>query len=101
MRHQLLEVERERFDLSDPRKYLIRGVIPEKYTIEAYMDGTPLKVETTRQIAKSAVERYKDGELLGGQRVEAAITLPADLKNRKKLLHYKDEALPHEAFHRE
>ena len=69
MRHQLLEVERERFDLSDPRKYLIRGVIPEKYTIEAYMDGTPLKVETTRQIAKSAVERYKDGELLGGQRV--------------------------------
>ena len=97
MRHQLLEVERERFDLSDPRKYLIRGVIPEKYTIEAYMDGTPLKVETTRQIAKSAVERYKDGELLGGQRVEAAITLPADLKNRKKLLAFavwEDKKLP-------
>ena len=85
MRHQLLEVERERFYLNDPGKYLIRGVIPEKYTIAAYLDDMPLDADTKRQVARTAVERYKDGELLGGQRVEAVISLPEDLKNYKKL----------------
>ncbi|MDO4272825.1 MAG: glycosyltransferase family 2 protein [Eubacteriales bacterium] len=85
MKHQLLEVERERFFLNDICKYSIRGVIPEKYSIEAYLDDTRLEASLERQIAKSAVERFKDGEMLGGQRVEATVTLPRELEGYKKL----------------
>lgn len=85
MKHQLLEVEKERFYLNDPCCYVIRGVIPEKYHIEAFLDGRKLEASMERQIAKSAVERFKDGEMLGGQRVEAVVSLPADLNNSKRL----------------
>ncbi|MDO4338127.1 MAG: glycosyltransferase family 2 protein [Eubacteriales bacterium] len=85
MKHQLLEVEKERFYLNDPCKYVIRGVIPEKYTIEAYLDGTPAGVSVEKQIARSAMERFKDGEMLGGQRVEAVISLPEKLADYEKL----------------
>lgn len=85
MRHQLLEVEKERFYLNDPCKYVIRGVIPEKYTIEAYLDGTPAKASVEKQIARSAMERFKDGEMLQGQRVEAVISLPENLADYEKL----------------
>ena len=79
MRNQLLVVEKERFFLNDRCKYLIQGVIPEKYTIEAFLDNKKLSVFTKQCVAKSAVERFQDGELLGGQRVEALIELPEDL----------------------
>lgn len=71
MRNQLLIVEKERFFLNDRCKYLIQGVVPEKYTIEAFLDEQKLSVSMEKCVAKSAVERFKDGELLGGQRVEA------------------------------
>ena len=85
MKHQLLEVEKERFYLNDPCRYVIRGVIPEKYHIEAFLDGKKLEASMERQIAKSAVERFKDGEMLGGQRVEAVVSLPAELKEGGRL----------------
>lgn len=85
MRRQLLEVERERFLLNDPQKYLISGVIPEKYTIEAYMDGSRLETSMKRKVAKSAVERFKDDELLGGQRVDVTVCLPSSLNGCTKL----------------
>lgn len=85
MNPQVLEVEKERFFLNDTTKYLIRGVIPEKYTVEAYLDGNPLKCTTAPVVAKSAMERYKDGELAGGKRVESIIHLPEDLNGCRKL----------------
>lgn len=85
MRHQLLEVEKERFYLNDPKKYLICGVIPEKYTIEAYMDGDRLQSSMKKKVAQSAVERFQDDEFLGGQRVEAVISLPDSLEKYEKL----------------
>lgn len=88
MKNQLLEVEKERFFLDDGCKYLIRGVIPEKYTIEAFLDKEKLSVSMERQIAKSAVERFKDGEMLGGQRVEAIVHLPQDISGYQWLKVY-------------
>ena len=88
MRNQLLVVEKERFFLNDRCKYLIQGVIPEKYTIEAFLDNKKLSVSTKQCVAKSAVERFQDGELLGGQRVEALIELPEDLTGYKMLKVY-------------
>ena len=88
MRNQLLVVEKERFFLNDRCKYLIQGVIPEKYTIEAFLDNKKLSVSTKQCVAKSAVERFQDGELLGGQRVEALIELPEDLTGYKMLKAY-------------
>lgn len=88
MRNQLLIVEKERFFLNDRCKYLIQGVVPEKYTIEAFLDEQKLSVSMEKCVAKSAVERFKDGELLGGQRVEALIELPEELSGYKMLKVY-------------
>lgn len=88
MKNQLLEVEKERFFLNDECKYLIRGIIPEKYTVEAFLDREKLPVSMERQIAKSAVERFKDGEMLGGQRVEAVVDLPQDISGYQWLKVY-------------
>lgn len=85
MNPHVLEVEKERFFLNDTARYLIRGVIPEKYTVEAYLDGTPLMADTVPVVAKSAMERYRDGELSGGKRVESIIHLPENLNEYRKL----------------
>lgn len=85
MNYQLLEVEKERFLLNRPDVYLIRGTIPEKYTVEAYLDGEPLEVRVEHPVARTAMERFKEGEMLGGQKVEALITLPEDVDCYKKL----------------
>ena len=78
-------IERERFYLNDPCKYLIRGILPEKYTVAASLDGQELEVALSYPIGKTALERFKDNEQLGGKRVEALLTLPENLENYKKL----------------
>ena len=85
MRNQLLEVEKDRFYLNDPCKYSVCGIIPEKYTIGAYLDGTKVESSTEKVIARTAMERFRDGEMLGGQRVETTVRLPKDLEKYKKL----------------
>ena len=69
-------IERERFYLNDPCKYLIRGILPEKYTVAASLDGQELEVALSYPIGKTALERFKDNEQLCGKRVEALLTLP-------------------------
>lgn len=85
MNQQLLIVEKERFFLNDGCKYLICGIIPDKYTVEAYLDGQKALVSMERIIAKTAVERFKDEELMGGIRVEVLVTLPENLEKYKNL----------------
>lgn len=85
MNQQLLIVEKERFFLNDDCKYIICGIIPDKYTVEAYLDGERLSVEMERKIAKTAVERFQDEELMGGIRVEVTVTLPEELSSHKNL----------------
>lgn len=85
MKYQMLEVEKDRFFLNNPCKYVIRGIIPEKYTVEAYLDGEKLDATCELQVAKTAMERYKDGEMPGCKRVESEISLPKDLACYKKL----------------
>lgn len=88
MKHQLFEVERERFFLHDSCKYTIRGVIPENYTIAAYLDEMECAVEMSWSAAETTMERFRDRELSGGCRVEAVIELPEDLQSFKKLKLY-------------
>lgn len=85
MKSQLLEVERERFFLNDPSRYLVQGVIPEGDTVTAYLDGRRIPAETVPRVAVSAIQRYKDNEVLEGQRVEVIVTLPENLEDKKVL----------------
>ncbi|MBQ8305160.1 MAG: glycosyltransferase family 2 protein [Blautia sp.] len=85
MRSQLLEVEKERFYLNDASQYLVQGVIPEGDEVEAYLDRKKLPCVTTPRVAVSAIQRFKDSEVLEGQRVEALITLPEDLSGYREL----------------
>lgn len=85
MRNQLLEVEKDRFYLNDPCKYSVCGIIPEKYIIAAYLDGTRVEASTEKVVARTAMERFRDGEMLGGQRVETTVHLPENLEKYKKL----------------
>ena len=85
MRQQLYEVEKERFYLNDPCRYSICGVLPQEDTIEAWLDGVRLEASLEEKIARSAMERFQDGELIGGHRVEVLVTLPENLDGYKKL----------------
>lgn len=83
MKHQLLVVEKERFYLNDPCKYTIRGIIPDHYTVKAYLDGKPLPASMEKFVARTAMERFQDGEMMGVQRIEALVTLPELLEGKK------------------
>lgn len=78
-------LERERFFLNDPCKYLIRGILPEKYTVAAFLDEKEIKVTIDDLAEQSAMERFHEGEQLGGKRLEALLEFPQDLENYKKL----------------
>lgn len=88
MKHQLFEVEKERFFLNDPQKYMICGMLPEGCTVLAYLDSEERPVQTHWLIAETAMERFQESEVTGGRRVEVVVELPENLKSFKKLKVY-------------
>ena len=85
MHNSAFVIENERFYLSDPSKYLICGILPERYTLTANLDKEDVPVELSFPEVKSAMERFRFEQQLGAKRAEALLTLPENLGDYKKL----------------
>ena len=84
MQRELYEVEKDRFDLKDSSVYHLQGTWPKDYKAEAVLDGEPLPVVISAQERVSALERFKDLDLVNGERVQMEVRLPAELEGKKK-----------------
>jgi GT2 family glycosyltransferase len=88
MAQQKMEVCSKRFYLNDPHRYSVYGIIPDGYEVEAYLAGVQLPLGVTERMPRSAIERYNEGEAIGGRRVELLIDLPKKLPAHKSLKIY-------------
>ncbi len=73
MRHEIMEVEKERFSLKDSSRYLVQGTWTAEYVPEVFLDKEPV-LEIT--------DSYKDGQM------EISIPIPKDAGRYKKLYIY-------------
>ena len=87
MQRELYEVEKDRFDLKDSSLYHLQGIWPKNHKPEAVLDGEKLPAAISAQERVSALERFKDLDLVNGERVQMEICLP-DLEGKKKLVVY-------------
>ena len=87
MQRELYEVEKDRFDLKDSSLYHLQGTWPKDHKPEAVLDGEKLPAAISAQERVSALERFKDLDLVNGERVQMEICLP-DLEGKKKLVVY-------------
>ena len=85
MQRELYEVEKDRFDLKDSSLYHLQGTWPKDHKPEAVLDGEKLPAAISAQERVSALERFKDLDLVNGERVQMEICLP-DLAGKKKLV---------------
>ena len=85
MNQQLLEVKRERFHLLNPNIYILQGTFPKAYEVEAYLDSVRIEARMEDWETTSALERFKEWELLNGRKVTVYVDLPDNLKEFSKL----------------
>ena len=81
----LYEVTRDRFDVHDPTIYILEGLCPRNAVLSATLGGVSLKIRTGKPEFVSAVERFRDLDARDGERVIAAITLPAEFSTHDSL----------------
>ena len=62
-------------------------MLPKDHKPEAVLDGEKLPAAISAQERVSALERFKDLDLVNGERVQMEICLP-DLESKKKLVVY-------------
>ena len=60
MEREIFEVKRERFDLTDRRRYLLQGDWPKEYEARAYLDGVRVETEMEPWENKSAIQDMVD-----------------------------------------
>lgn len=88
MQRQIYEVTRDRFSLKDKNVYILQGTWPEDYKAEAWLDSRQLKTEMKDQERVSALEKFKDRDLVGGCRKQITVYFPEDLSGYRKLTVY-------------
>ena len=64
--------------------------------MRAMLDGSEIKSEIQRLEVVSALERFKDPDLMRGERITAAVQLPESLEGYQKLSVYAD--MPDKTF---
>ena len=74
MQRELYEVEKDRFDLKDSSLYHLQGTWPKDHKPEAVLDGEKLPAAISAQERVSALERFKDLDLVNGERVQMEIS---------------------------
>lgn len=60
--------------------------------MRAKLDGSEVKAEIQRLEVVSALERFKDPDLMRGERITAAVQLPESLEGYQKLSIYAGDA---------
>ncbi len=72
MAREIFEVTKDRFHLQDPCCYILQGTWPKEAKMRAKLDGSEVKAEIQRLEVVSALERFKDPDLMrasGSQRL--------------------------------
>lgn len=90
MAREVFEVTKDRFHLKDPCCYILQGTWPKEAKMRACLDGSEVKTEIQRLEVVSALERFKDPDLMRGERITATVTLPESLEGYHKLTVYAD-----------
>ena len=90
MPKEIFEVTRERFHLLDRNQYLVQGSWPKDAKMEAYLDKKKLKTTVKKIEIVSALERFKDPDLMRGEQISAALELPDSLSEFQKLVIYAE-----------
>ncbi len=88
MSGEFFEVKRERFDLLKPDRYLLQGSWPKEHEPLALLDEEELEAKLEPWEHTSALERFKDLDLIKGENVTLKVTIPPDIKVHKKLQIY-------------
>ena len=90
MPKEIFEVTRERFHLLDRNQYIVQGSWPKDAKMEASLDGHRLKTTLKKVEMVSALERFKDPDLMRGEQITATLEMPDSLEGYKKLVIYAD-----------
>ena len=90
MAKEIFEVTKDRFHLQDPCCYILQGTWPKEARMRAKLDGSEVKAEIQRLEVVSALERFKDPDLMRGERITAAVQLPESLEGYQKLSIYAE-----------
>lgn len=85
MSREVFEVTKERFHLLDPNLYILQGNWPKEAEMIALLDDVSLEITKTSVEMVSALERFKDPDLMLGERITANIVLPEKLEGYYKL----------------
>ncbi len=88
MSGEYFEVSRERFDLRFPDRYILQGNWPKEHEPVALLDGKKMGVQIQPWKHTSALERFKDLDLVKGENVTLSVELPENVGNYKKLAIY-------------
>ena len=91
MPKEIFEVTRERFHLLDRNQYIVQGTWPKEAKMEACLDDRKLKTTVKKVEMVSALERFKDPDLMRGEQITAVLEMPNSLKEFKKLVIYADQ----------
>ncbi len=90
MAREVFEVTKDRFHLNDSCCYILQGTWPKEAKMRACLDGSEVKTAIQRLEVVSALERFKDPDLMRGERITATVTLPESLEGYHKLTVYAD-----------
>lgn len=90
MSREIFEVTKDRFHLKDSCQYILQGTWPKEAKMRACLDGSEIKAEIQRLEVVSALERFKDPDLMRGERITAVVHLPKSLDKYQKLAVYAD-----------
>lgn len=91
MTGEIFEVKRERFHLQKPDQYLLQGNWPKEHEPLAFLDDQILPVRLEPWEHTSALERFKDLDLVKGENVTLSVQIPPDVGNYKKLTIYAEK----------
>ncbi|MDO4490407.1 MAG: glycosyltransferase family 2 protein [Lachnospiraceae bacterium] len=99
MTQNIAVVERERFDLSAPGRYIIQGTWRREAKIQAFLDQREIEAEV---VVRDTLNFFEQPMNLDGtplKRVTVKVQLPEDTKNYKKLNIYAVEGEKRKLWH--
>lgn len=85
MQQELLEVQRERFSLTDNSEYILQGLWPRGGKPVAFLDNQTVEVVLDKWENTSALERFKNHENYQGERITLTVRLPKNLEGKHEL----------------